>query len=150
MQRSLSNQISIDLIILIPLFLLYESLSSIYLFMPPLFGVIFYFYTEEKNLNDIKILLFYALILIIYEAEKSYLFLSTFFYFTLVYIFIIPYLKQNIVCKSCLKLLYIVIAYIGYYFFMLLLAHMFLLQLPSIDMHVLYYILVEFLIVSLL
>ncbi len=150
MQRSFTNQILIDSIILLPLFLLYESLSSIYLFIPPLFGVIFYFFIQIRSLNNFKTLLFFAILLIVYEEEKGYLFLSTFFYFTLLYIFVIPYLKQNIVCSSCLKLLFIVLAYIGYYLFILLLSNIFLLQIPNIDLHVIYYILIEFFIVTLI
>ncbi len=150
MQRSFPNQISLDSVILLPLFLLYESLSSIYLLMPPLFGVIFYFFIEKKSLDNFASMLFFAFILIIFEAEKGYLFLSTFFYFTLVYTSIIPYLKQNIVCELCLKLIFIIIAYIGYYLFISLLSHIFLLELPIIDYHLVYYIVIEFFIVSLL
>jgi len=88
--------------------------------------------------------------LIIYEAEKGYLFLSTLLYFTLIYQLFIPYFKQNIVCKSCLRLIFILLAYIGYYLFILLLSQIFIFEAPSIDIYVVYYIFIEFLIVSLL
>ncbi len=150
MQRSLSHQISINPIIILPLFLIYESLSSIYLFMPSLLGVIFYLFIDAKESDSIKLLLIVTLMLIIYEAEKGYLFLSTLLYFSVVYELFIPYLKQNIVCKACLKFIFIFLAYIGYYLFMFLLSQIFIFESPSIDLHVIYYIFVEFLIVSLL
>jgi len=150
MQRSLTHQISINPIIILPLFLIYESLSSIYLLMPPLLGVIFYLFINAKESESIKLLFIVTVMLLIFEAEKGYLFLSTLLYFALIYQFFIPYLKQNIVCKSCLKLVFILFAYIGYYLFILLLSQIFIFEAPSIDLHVLYYIFIEFLIVSLL
>ena len=150
MQRSLSHQISISPIIALPLFLIYESLSSIYLFMPPLLGVIFYLFINAKESENIKLLLIVTLMLIIFEAEKGYLFLSTLFYFTFIYQFFIPYLKQNIVCNACLIFIFVFLAYIGYYLFILLLSQIFIFEAPCIDIYVLYYIFIEFLIVSLL
>ncbi|MEA3522485.1 MAG: hypothetical protein U9R50_05890 [Campylobacterota bacterium] len=150
MQRSLSHKISINPIIVLPLFLLYESLSSIYLLLPPLLGLIFYLFVDARESNNIKSLFIVVVMLIIYEAEKGYLFLSTLFYFTLLYQFLLPYLKQNIICKSCLKFIFISLVYLGYYLLILLVSHVFLLEVPMIDLHVIYYILIEFLIVSLL
>jgi hypothetical protein len=150
MQRSLSHKISINPIIILPLFLIYESLSSIYLFIPPLLGLVFYLFINAKESDSIKLLLIITIMLIIYEAEKGFLFLSTLLYFTIIYHLLIPYLQQNIVCKSCLKFIFIFIAYIGYYLFILLLSQIFIFEAPSIDMYIVYYILMEFLIVSLL
>ena len=41
MQRSITHKKSIAPFVYIVLFAIYESLSSIYLFLPPLFGVLF-------------------------------------------------------------------------------------------------------------
>ncbi|MEA1919903.1 MAG: hypothetical protein U9N52_08700 [Campylobacterota bacterium] len=150
MQRSLTHQIHINPIIILPLFLFYESLSSIYLLMPPLLGLIFYLFMQTRETENIKALFVIAIMLIIYEAEKGYLFLSTLFYFTLLYQFVVPYLKQNIVCKACLRVIFISLVYLGYYLFLLLFSQIFLFEMPSIDLYVFYYIVIEFLIVSLI
>jgi len=150
MQRSLPRQISLNPIIILPLFLFYESLSSIYLLLPPLAGVIFVLFMDVKQSDNLKALFVVILMMIIFEAEKGYLFLSTLFYFTLIYEFLVPRLKQNIVCKPCLNFIFVVLAYIGYYLFLLLLSQVFIFTAPSIDLYVLYYICIEFLIVGLL
>jgi hypothetical protein len=150
MQRSLSYKISLAPIILLPLFVFYESLSSIYLLMPPLLGVLFHFFIKSKESENFRLLISIIIMLIIFEAEKGYLFLSTLFYFTLLYQFIIPTLKKNIVCKSCLNLLFMILAYGGYYLFALLMSHIFLLEAPKVDYYVVYYILLEFFVVSLI
>lgn len=107
-------------------------------------------FIDIKEDNSLKALFVLSIMLVILEAEKGYLFLSTLFYFTVIYEFLVPYLKQNIVCEACLNFIFVVLAYVGYYLFLLLLSQMFVFTPPSIDWHMLYYILIEFLIVGLL
>ncbi|WP_373070940.1 hypothetical protein [Sulfurimonas sp.] len=150
MQRSISNQKSLTPFLYVALFVLYEGLSSIYLFLPPLLGVLFFLFLEafkKENLLSIVLVVFSILV---YESEKGYLLFSTVIYFALVLKFILPKIEQNFNCKVCTKVSIILLAYIGFYFFTSILSSIFLLPMPSISYYVIYYIVIEFLIVSIL
>ncbi len=150
MQRSITYPFYLKAITLFLLYLLYESLSTIYLFLPPLFGVLFFYFIRSLDKQDISLLLLVVALLLIYEADKGYLFLSSLVYFSFLYKFILPKLEQVIECRRCLHLMYIVLAYIGYWLFSLLLQQVFWLELATIDWYIVWYILFEFLLLGLL
>jgi len=150
MQRSITYPFYIKAIPLFILYLVYESLSSIYLFLPPLFGVLFFYFIRSLNRQDIGLLLFVSLLSIVYEADKGYLFLSSLVYFSFVYKFILPRIEQVMHCRPCLHFTYALFAYIGFWLFSLLLQQMFWLEFSSIDWHILWYILFEFFVMGLL
>ncbi len=150
MQRSITYPFYIKAITLFLLYLVYESLSTIYLILPPLFGVLFFYFIRSLNKQDTSLLLLVVLLSLVYEADKGYLFLSSLVYFSFVYKFILPKLEQVIECKRCLHLIYMVLAYIGFWLFSLLLQQIFWLELATLDWYVIWYILFEFLLVGLL
>ena len=150
MQRSIINQKPVEKIFYILIFAVYESLSSIYLFLPPLFAVLFILFAQALEDDDTLSLIFISLCLLIFEADKGYLIFSSIVYFTLVYKFIMPKLIQNFNCASCIKSAYVVIAYVGFFFFSVLLSKMFLIPMPDINYYIVYYIVIEFFLVSLL
>ena len=135
---------------LFTIYLVYESLSNIYLFLPPLFGILFFYYIRSVDKQDIGMLLLVVALSLVYEADKGYLFLSSLVYFSFVYKFILPKLEQLIECKRCIHFLYIVLAYIGFWLFSMLLQQVFWLELATIDWYVLWYIVFEFLLIGLL
>lgn len=150
MQRSITYPFYIKAITLFLLYLVYESLSTIYLLLPPLFGVLFFYFIRSLNKQDISLLLLVVLLSLVYEADKGYLFLSSLVYFSFVYKFILPKLEQVIECQRCMHLIYIIFAYIGFWLFSLLLQQIFWLELATLDWYVIWYILFEFLLVGLL
>jgi len=150
MQRSITYPFYIKAVTLFLLYLVYESLSTIYLFLPPLFGVLFFYFIRSLDKQDISLLLFIVILSLVYEADKGYLFLSSLVYFSFVYKFILPKLEQVIECKRCMHLIYIVFAYIGFWLFSLLLQKIFWLEMATLDWYVIWYILFEFLLVGLL
>ena len=150
MQRSITYPFYIKAITLFLLYLVYESLSTIYLILPPLFGVLFFYFIRSLNKQDTSLLLLVVLLSLVYEADKGYLFLSSLVYFSFVYKFILPKLEQVIECKRCLHLIYMVLAYIGFWLFSLLLQQIFWLELATLDWYVIWYIFFEFLLVGLL
>ena len=150
MQRSITYPFYIKAIPLFLLYLVYESISTIYLLLPPLFGVLFFYFIRSLNKQDTSLLLLIVLLSLVYEADKGYLFLSSLVYFSFVYKFILPKLEQVIECKRCLHLIYMVLAYIGFWLFSLLLQQIFWLELATLDWYVIWYILFEFLLVGLL
>ena len=150
MQRSISYQKPIVSILLFFIFILYETLSSIYLFLPPMLAVLLLLFVKALQNRDIVLLLCISLLLIIFEADKGYHAFSILIYFVLLYKYILPTLVQNISCKGCVKLLYVLFAYIGLYLFSYMLSMIFLIPIPSIDYYIIYYIVIEFIIVSFL
>lgn len=151
MQRSISHKKPIKkLLIYVVLFLLYESLSSIYLFLPPLFGVLFVLLIQALNNEDTVGVLFISFCLVIFEAENGYILFTSVIYLFIAYKFILPKLIQNFNCYSCLRFSYIMIAYIGFFMFNAILSSIFLVDLPQANYYIIYYILIEFFIVSLL
>jgi len=115
-----------------------------------MFAVLFVLYSQAMDKRDFLLLTILAFCLILYEADKGYLLFSSIIYFTLVNKFIIPKIIKNFNCNSCVKILYVIIAYLGYYIFLLLIAKIFLLEIPSINYYIVYYIVIEFFIVGLL
>lgn len=135
---------------LFTLYLFYESLSTIYLFLPPLFGVLFFYFIRALDKQDISMLLLVTAMLLLYEADKGYLIFSSLVYFAFVYKFILPTIQQIIECKPCLRFFYVVFAYIGFWLFTLLLHQVLWMEVPELGWYVLWYIIFEFFIVGLL
>ena len=150
MQRSISNKNSLNPFLYVILFIIYESLCSVYLFLPPLFGVLFFLFLDAlKKEKTINILLI-VFCLVVYESQMGFALFSSVIYFGLIYKFIIPKLQKNFGCVSCVRASYILLAYFGFYFFLLVLSNIFLLPMPNINYYIIYYIVIEFFIVSLL
>jgi len=150
MQRNITYPYAVKALFLFLLYLLYESLSNIHLFLPPLFGVLFFYFIRALDRQEISLLLLVMAMLLLYEADKGYLFFSSLVYFAFVYKFIRPKLVQMITCKRCILLIYVLLAYVGFWFFTLLLQQVLWMETPALDWHVLWYIVFEFFVVSLL
>lgn len=150
MQRSITHKKSLAPLLYIALFAIYESLSSIYLFLPPLLGVLFVLFSQSLKKEDSLAVFSLVFCLILFEAEKGYLLFSSVIYFALIYRFVIPKLFKNFSCLSCIKFVKILLVYLGFFIFSLLLSNIFLLPVPSISYYIIYYIVIEFFIVSIL
>ena len=150
MQRSITNQKPVTAFIYTAIFVVYIGISSIYLFLPPMLGVLFVVFSKAINKQDSLGIFLISFCLLVFESEKGYTLFTAIIYFILLYKFIMPRLEQNFSCVSCVKFLSVIVVYIGFYLFSLLLANIFLLPLPNITYYILYYIVIEFLIVSIL
>lgn len=151
MQRSITSKKSVNKsFFYIFLFIIYESISSIYFFLPPLLGVLFVLLIQALDNDDTFSVLLVTFCLVIFEADNSYVLFSSVIYLWLSHKFILPKLIQSVNCQACVKFLYILIAYIGFYLFNLLFANIFFMPIPSFTYYIIYYIVIEFFIVSLL
>lgn len=150
MQRSITNKISISTFTYVILFIIYESISSIYLFLPPLFALLFVLFMKALEKKDLFLVLLVSFCLVVFEADKGYLLFSSIIYILTIDRFIVPRLHKNINCEFCIKFIYVVLAYIGFYIFSVLLSNIFLLPISMINYYIIYYIIIEFFIVSLL
>ena len=105
---------------------------------------------QALNRDNTIGVLFISFCLVIFEAENGYILFSSIIYLFIAYKFILPKVIQNFNCYSCVKFSYIFIAYIGFFMFNTLFSNIFLLDLPGASYYIIYYIVIEFFIVSLL
>jgi len=147
MQRSLAYKKILTGFLLVIGFVIYQTLSSIYLLLPPMLGVLFFHFIYALEKEDLSKLLLVLLLLLVFEAEKDFLLFSSLVYFTFIYRFVIPHLRIMISCTVCLKIIFIILAYLGYIFFSYVLSQVLWVETPSIDWHVFYYMFIEFFLV---
>jgi len=147
MQRSLSNKKILGTFGIGIAFVLYQSLSSIYLLLPPLLGVIFFYFIHALEKEDVGSLIFIIILLLVFEAEKDFLLFSSLVYFTFIYRFIIPRLRMMISCKLCLKGFFLFLAYPGFLTYTYVLNQVLWVEVPSFDWHIFYYMFIEFFLV---
>ena len=150
MQRSISNQKPIVPFIYIVLYVLYSSLASIYPVLPPLLSVLFVLFSRALERKDSFAVFLIAACLLVFEANYGYLLFSSVIYFYIQYRFIMPKIIQNFSCNVCIKISYVLFTYLGYFLFLTLISNIFLLESPEINYYIVYYIVIEFFIVSLL
>ena len=147
MQRSLTYKNILVGIGLSIGFVLYQSLSSIYLLLPPMFAVLFFYFINALEKENLSRLLLVILLLLVFEAEKDFLLFSSLVYFTFIYRFVIPRLRIMINCRVCLKIIFVVIAYLGFIFYSYILSQVLWVEVPTFDWHIFYYMFVEFFLV---
>jgi len=150
MQRSRSHQNPLEAIALFVLFCIYSALASIYPVLPPLLGVLFFYFVKYFESNRLSSFLYILAFLVVYEANYGYLTLSLLVYFLLLYYLLVPTLKKVLKCKICITLIDVVFVYIGFWLYTLVLNTVFWLPMPKIDWYIVFYIVVEFLVISLL
>jgi len=150
MQRSITHQKPVELFAYIVIFVIYSSLSSIYLYLPPMLAVLFVLFTRSLTRNDYTAVVLISFLLVIFEANHGYMLFSSIIYFYFLYKFVIPKIDQSFSCHWCKKISNILLAYLGYFLFLSLISSIFLLSPPELNYYIVYYIVVEFLLVNLL
>lgn len=150
MQRSITHKNSLVPFGYVALFLIYSALSGIYLFLPPLLAILFVLFSRALKREDILFLSLVSLSLVIFEAQNGYVLFSSIIYFSIIYRYVIPKLSKNFSCNNCIKISTVLLVYVGFFIFNSVLASIFLLPEPSINYYIVYYIVIEFFIVSII
>jgi len=96
------------------LFIAYEAMSTIYPYLPPLFGVML---TLLLLRPEEKVYFFVLPYLLFFEADHGYLIFSTWAFAFLFLRFIMPTIQEKIICVRCIHVIAVAIAYSGYYAF---------------------------------
>jgi len=151
MQRSIINYKPVVPILLLAGLIFYESITSLFSFITPLSGLVFLYLVnniKDKEKININIVLF--IYLTYYEIDRGLLVFSSVILFMIYYEFIHDELKNSIGCKSCLKVLVIVIYYIGLYIINLIVSLIFDLSLPILDISYVIYIVTDVFLVLLI
>ena len=147
MQRSISYQNVINQLFLVGLFVIYISLNSMYLLMPPLLAVLFVVYHRALSRHDLFSLIIISSMLLVFEAEKGFWFGSTILFFTFLSYYLLPKMEQTLQCRICMVALSVLLAYPGYWLFVWFINKLLLMSVPSIDWHIVLYMIVEFLVI---
>ena len=150
MQRNRARQNPLAALGLTALFVVYEALSMRYLFLPPLFGLLFVLYIRALDSGDSRHFLMVIFMLLVAETAKGYLLFSTVIFFTLSYFLLLPKVRKAVSCTVCLNAMLVAYGYLGYWAFMMLMANMFALEAPHLDWRETFYIAIEFVLAGLL
>lgn len=148
MQRSFSYQDALSRLLLVGAYVVYISLSSLYLLFPPLLALLFFAYYRALAKHDLAALILVAVMLLVFEAEKGFWFGSTILFFTVLIHYFVPKIEQVLQCRICMAAIFTAFAYPGYWLFMWIGNQVLMLSLPAIDWHMGLYIVVEFLILA--
>jgi hypothetical protein len=143
MQRSITYQEIIKLFFIFFIFIIYESLTSIYFYLPPLFGIVFLLFIELLERDNKLLIIPLVGYLLVYEADKGYLFFSAILFFILSYQLIVVKIKKVIGCEKCLIPLFVLYAYIGFQLFSILISVLVDRTPPELSFVLVYYGLIE-------
>ena len=150
MQRSLTYQEGVNLFFVLLAYIVYESMTTLYLLLPPLFAILYIYFERSIKDENYLLLTFVVIMLLFFEADHGYMLFSSIIYFTLIQRYILPLLRTAITCELCIKGVIIFLVYLGYYLFSLLISYFFWTTTPDIDSYTIYYMVLEFIIISLL
>ncbi len=150
MQRNRSSQNYLSSLLLVALYVLYVALSSSYTLLPPLLGLLFYYFVNSLDRGDDRLFLSILIMLLFLEVALGYFLLSSVIFFTLSYYTVLPKVRAVISNKLYFNLFLVSYAYIGFFWFMYLLSKIFAYESPIFSPSIALYIVVEFLLISLL
>ncbi|HIP02441.1 MAG TPA: hypothetical protein EYG75_02895 [Campylobacterales bacterium] len=119
--------------ILFGIAMVYGVLSPIFFYLTPLIGLSFYYLSEhfeeeERQLENLLIFIYIAFI----EINRGLFLFSFLLFFLIFYKIVLKTIKESIVCKWCLPMIYITMGYLGYYLFTLFLSNIFNFEAPAI------------------
>ncbi len=119
--------------------LTYESLGTIYPYLTPLLGVGFYYWIKNRDNKESypPIFLFFCYT-IYFELDRDIMLFSFILLIMLYHYFIQKPLEESIECDVCLKIIFTLYAYLGYYMLNQFLGFIF--NLPSFEINLTYLI----------
>lgn len=150
MQRSRFDQNTLAAAAAVILFTLYEALSMQFLYLPPLFGVLFFLLIRALDAQNLRLFLIIAIMLMIAEVAKGYLLFGCVVFYTFSYFVLLPRVRNVVSCRMCLNAMIVTYAYVGYWGVQFILSRMFALPTPMMDGYALFYLFIEILLTGLL
>ncbi|GHS86931.1 hypothetical protein FACS189487_02090 [Campylobacterota bacterium] len=122
------------------LFIVYESLSTIYYFLPPLFGFCFALAAVKKEPRFMWAVIVYILF---YESEHSLITGSGALFLYIFIKYIMPVLEDFIMSRYVIMIIAVLFAYFGYYIFINALYFVFGANTISFSWFLIYYAAIE-------
>ncbi len=143
MQRNITYQRDLKYFFLLIVVLVYEAISTIYSYLPPLFGFMFVIFLNSLK-DDSKFLVFTTIIyLLFFEANRDFLIFSSILFFVISIYYIEPILKKIIKCNKCLIPILITWIYMGYSVFINASYFILSIEEPVFNFLIFYYIIIE-------
>lgn len=112
-----NNSKIIENTIFIVLLLFYNALSSMFLYLPPLFGVLFLYFHRIIEAERYYSLLFFTLALFICESSEGYYPGILFIVYTIVYVFLSSKVRKTFKHFDALEFFYVPVIYLLYILF---------------------------------
>lgn len=113
MRRNSTTQNFIDICLLLGILLIYDAISSMHLWLPPLFGILFLafvnFYQKERYYS----LFAFVIVLCVMEANKGFCPALLFVIYSLVYIFLHNRIVKMFKYVNVVELIYIPAIYLS-------------------------------------
>ncbi|MEA1917124.1 MAG: hypothetical protein U9N42_06310, partial [Campylobacterota bacterium] len=107
MQRNFTYKKAVNYIAIFAIFSFYNSLSTIYLLLPPLLSILFFYFLKAFRKKDIPELILIASMLLIFEINYGFIIFFTFIFFVTMYNLFYDSVNHYVNCKICLKLIYV-------------------------------------------
>ncbi|MDE6886631.1 MAG: hypothetical protein K2P17_06305 [Helicobacteraceae bacterium] len=114
MRRNSLNQNTLSSSLFLVFLIFYSSLSSMYLFLPPLFGVLFIYFIKLIKQEKYYLLTAFIIVLVIIEADKGYYLGILPMVYYLVYLFIFERIVKTFKDFNLFEALYVPIIYLLY------------------------------------
>lgn len=131
--------------------MIYGSISTIFYYFTPLIGLGFYYLINNFERDDRYLENLFIFIYITFVEINYGLFLFSFLiFFLLFHRLVLVAIKEKIICKWCLPIVYVTLGYIGYYLFNLFLSTVFNFEAPAIGWVYLVFIVTDIALVFLL
>jgi len=125
--------------------IVYESLSAIYIYLPPLFGLMMSFLYVKK---DEKAYFLVLIFLLFFESNHSFFVFSGWLFLWIFIKFIMPLVEGILDCKICLQIAAVVLSYLGFYSFIIIFNFLIGIQSEVYNYgYILYYIIIESLLI---
>lgn len=142
MQRNIDDKKNIIYILIFTISIFYESLTTIYPFLPPLLGIAFWFFLKALNFNNRLLFFLITIYTIFFEVDHSLPLFSTIFLYLLLYLIFKRFFKlfSNI---TILKVMAVSSVYIFYPIVLYIFHKFFKTDIFSIDFSYLSYIFLE-------
>ncbi len=151
MQRDSFYKTNLKYFFIFLLLVVYGSLSSIYPYFSPLYGVAFYFILKhiysQKYLFRVILAFLYIFII---EIDKGFIPLSFLLFFAIYYFFIVDKIERFFNEENYKIFFHILNTYIGYYLTNIVIGYLFNFELPSFDIKYFLYIITDFTIATVL
>ncbi len=147
MQRSFPYKKNITYTLIFLVALIYESISSIYIYIPPLFGLAFIIFLKAFEREDMLALFYIFIYLIMFELNRGFLpFTSIIFFLFSIYV-VVPKIKSYINCYKCILHYMVFYAYFGFFILTKIIEILFNIDVPNMSIAILFYAILEFIIV---
>jgi hypothetical protein len=137
--------------ILFGIALLYGILSPMFYYASPLFGLAFYFLSmhfEDEDYYLSNLLIFVYIVLV--EINRGLFLFSFLLFFLLTYNLAIRAIKESLICKWCVQVIFVIFGYVGYYIVNLFLSNIFNFESISLSWSYLVFILTDIFLVFVL